>query len=155
MLLAEEVLLVMESFYPEQHSEYRRLVEGDTPQKPTHTPAQHVSIPLLHAHTKYGCVCGFSPLHLPSLTHTHTHTHTHRPVAALTVNYNKALAYERREERRSHYDVHTQVTHYPLVKIQRVERPRFPHGTDAADAQRSILYPIALMPGQYQHPYRM
>lgn len=68
-----------------------------------------------------------------------------RKAVASTAEYNKHLNEERREERRSCFDLQTFTIQYPLKKIQKVE-------VMPANRRR---YPVALIPGQYQDHYRV
>ncbi|KAL1486394.1 hypothetical protein MTO96_009171 [Rhipicephalus appendiculatus] len=67
-----------------------------------------------------------------------------RKAVASTAEYNKHLNEERREERRSCFDLQTFTIQYPLKKIPKVE-------VMPANRRR---YPVALIPGQYQDHYR-
>lgn len=67
-----------------------------------------------------------------------------RKAVASTAEYNQHLNQERREERRSCFDLQTFTIQYPLKKIAKVE-------VMPADRRR---YPVALIPGQYQDHYR-
>lgn len=68
-----------------------------------------------------------------------------RKAVASTAEYNKHLNEERREERRSCFDLQTFTIQYPLKKIPKVE-------VMPANRRR---YPVALIPGQYQDHYRV
>lgn len=68
-----------------------------------------------------------------------------RKAVASTAEYNQHLNQERREERRSCFDLQTFTIQYPSRKIPKV---------DVMPTNRR-RYPVALIPGQYQDHYRM
>lgn len=68
-----------------------------------------------------------------------------RKAVASTAEYNKHLNEERREERRSCFDLQTFTIQYPSRKIPKVE-------VMPTNRRR---YPVALIPGQYQDHYRV
>lgn len=67
-----------------------------------------------------------------------------RKAVASTAEYNQHLNQERREERRSCFDLQTLTIQYPARKAAKLE---------SSSARRR--YPVALIPGQYQDHYRV
>ncbi|KAM7295819.1 PHD finger protein 10 [Ixodes scapularis] len=68
-----------------------------------------------------------------------------RKAVASTAEYNQHLNQERREERRSCFDLQTFTIQYPTRKTAKPD----------ASASARRRYPVALIPGQYQDHYRV
>lgn len=58
--------------------------------------------------------------------------------------FNAQLAQQRREERCSYFDMQTQIIHVPANKTTRLTKP----------CTKPSLYPVALLPGQFQEYYK-